>query len=116
MKLPHHLTIQNGHLHINGNDCVALAEQYGTPLYVTSEDRVVRAVSKVTRKRSADRYPKVQVLFAAKANGNLAVMRALAKMGAGADVFSSGELHLALEAGMQPENCSSTAVQRHRQT
>ena len=42
----------------------------------------------------------MQVLFAAKANGNLAVMRALAKLGAGADVFSGGELALALEAGM----------------
>ncbi len=40
------------------------------------------------------------MLFAAKANGNLAVMRALAKLGAGADVFSGGELALALEAGM----------------
>ncbi len=45
----------------------------------------------------------MQVLFAAKANGNLAVMRALAREGAGADVFSSGELHLALDAGMAPE-------------
>jgi diaminopimelate decarboxylase len=48
-------------------------------------------------------YKNVQVLFAAKANGNLAVLRALAGLGAGADVFSSGELHLALEAGMPAE-------------
>ena len=44
------------------------------------------------------------MLFAAKANGNLALMRALAQKGAGADVFSAGELYLALEAGMRPEN------------
>ncbi len=31
-------------------------------------------------------------------------MRALARLGAGADVFSSGELHLALEAGIPAEN------------
>ena len=55
------------------------------------------------RKALSARYPKVQVLFAAKANGNLAVMRALARLGAGADVFSSGELTLALAAGMAPE-------------
>ena len=42
MKLPAHLTIQNGHLHIGGHDCVSLAEKYGTPLYVTSEDRILR--------------------------------------------------------------------------
>ncbi len=102
MKLPHHLTIKNGHLHINEQDCVALAQQYGTPLYVTSEDRIVEQYQNYKRALLA-RYPKVQVLFAAKANGNLAVLRALAKVGAGADVFSSGELHLALDAGMAPE-------------
>ncbi|MGA2913535.1 MAG: diaminopimelate decarboxylase [Methanoregula sp.] len=102
MKLPHHLTIKNGHLHINEQDCVALAQQYGTPLYVTSEDRIVEQYQNYKRALLA-RYPKVQVLFAAKANGNLAIIRALAKVGAGADVFSSGELHLALDAGMAPE-------------
>ncbi|MEN6443323.1 MAG: diaminopimelate decarboxylase [Methanoregula sp.] len=102
MKLPHHITISNGHLHIGGQDCVALAEKYGTPLYVTSEDRVCEQFQSF-KTALVSRYPKVQVLFAAKANGNLALMRALGRLGAGADVFSSGELHLALDAGMRPE-------------
>ena len=102
MRLAHHLSIKNSHLHINGLDCVALAEKYGTPLYVTSEDRVLEQFANYKRALGT-RYPKVQVLFAAKANGNLALMRALAHQGAGADVFSSGELHLALEAGMDAE-------------
>lgn len=102
MKLPQHLTIKNNHLHIQGQDCVALAEKYGTPLYVTSEDRICEQFESYKKALSA-RYPKVQVLFAAKANGNLALLRALAQLGAGADVFSSGELHLALLAGMLPE-------------
>jgi diaminopimelate decarboxylase len=102
VKLPSHLTIKNNHLHIGGQDCVALAEQYGTPLYVTSEDRVCEQFTSYQKALSA-RYPKVQVLFAAKANGNLALMRALARLGAGADIFSSGELRLALDAGMLPE-------------
>jgi diaminopimelate decarboxylase len=102
VRLAHHLTIKNGHLRINGQDCVALAEKYGTPLYVTSEDRICEQFLDYRRALSA-RYPKVQVLFAAKANGNLAIMRALARLGAGADVFSSGELTLALAAGMAPE-------------
>ena len=102
MKLPHHITIKNGHLHINGHDCVALAQQYGTPLYVTSEDRICEQFEGY-QKALTSRYPKVRVLFAAKANGNLAIMRALARKGAGADVFSSGELHLALQAGIPAE-------------
>ncbi|MGD0535305.1 MAG: diaminopimelate decarboxylase [Methanoregula sp.] len=99
MKLPPHLSIKGGHLHICGHDCVRLAERYGTPLYVTSEDRICEHFRDYQKALSA-RYNKVQVLFAAKANGNLAVMRTLAQLGAGADVFSSGELALALEAGM----------------
>jgi diaminopimelate decarboxylase len=43
------------------------------------------------------------MLYAAKANGNLAILEALAGEGAGADVFSSGELALALKAGMDPQ-------------
>jgi diaminopimelate decarboxylase len=100
--LPAHLTVRNGHLHIEGHDCTSLAKQYGTPLYVTSEDRICELFTNYQQALSS-RYPKVQVLFAAKANGNLAVMRALGNLGAGADIFSSGELHLALEAGMPAE-------------
>jgi diaminopimelate decarboxylase len=101
VKLPHHLAIKGGHLHINGQDCVTLAEKYGTPLYVTSEDRVCEQFESY-RKALSFRYPRVQVLYAAKANGNLSLLRALGERGAGADVFSSGELCLALEAGMAP--------------
>jgi diaminopimelate decarboxylase len=102
VKLPSHLSIQNGHLHISGQDCVALAQKYGTPLYVTSEDRVCEQFMSYKQALSR-RYPKVRILFAAKANGNLSIIRALARLGAGADVFSSGELRLALEAGMPAE-------------
>jgi diaminopimelate decarboxylase len=103
VKLPPHLTIKNGHLHIDGQDCVTLAQRYGTPLYVTSEDRVCEQFMRY-KKALSRRYEKVRILYAAKANGNLAIIRALARLGAGADVFSSGELHLALEAGMPAEN------------
>ena len=102
MKLPHHLVVKNGHLHIGGHDCITLTGKYGTPLYVTSEDRVCEQFRSY-QKALSSRYPKVQVLFAAKANGNTAILRALAQLGAGADNFSSGELHLALGAGMQAE-------------
>jgi diaminopimelate decarboxylase len=102
MKLADHLGVKNGHLHIGGHDCCTLAEKYGTPLYVTSEDRVCGQFRRYQRALFRH-YKNVQVLFAAKANGNLAVLRALADLGAGADVFSSGELHLALEAGMPAE-------------
>ena len=80
VKLPPHLTIRNGHLHVGGHDCVSLSEKYGTPLYVTSEDRICDHF-RAYQQALSSRYPNVQVLFAAKANGNLAVMRALAQLG-----------------------------------
>lgn len=101
MNLPPHLTIRNGRLAIGGIGCSTLAERYGTPLYVTDQDRIV-SLYRSFRDALASRYPGIKILYAAKANGNLAILRALAREGAGADVFSSGELRLALAAGMAP--------------
>lgn len=102
MILPSHLSVRGGHLYIGEHDTVALTERFGTPLYVTSEDRVRENFRRLSGALSVH-YGKVRVLYAAKANGNLAVFRTLASMGAGSDVFSAGEVALALAAGMRPE-------------
>jgi len=99
--LPSHLNIRNGHLCIRNHDTALLAERYGTPLFVTDEDRIADNF-RGYHAALTSRYPDVRILYAAKANGNLAVLRALASLGAGADVFSAGELHLAMAAGMEP--------------
>jgi len=99
VKLPPHLTIGDGHLHIGGHDCTALAAEFGTPLYVTDEQRIRTNARRLSRALTAH-YPDVRMLFAAKANGNLAIFRILADEGLGADVFSAGELRLARQAGM----------------
>jgi diaminopimelate decarboxylase len=101
MILPSHLTIKDDHLTIREHDMVALADRFGTPLYVTDEDRIAWNYHQY-HEALTSRYPDIRILYAAKANGNLAVLRVLASLGAGADVFSSGELHLALAAGMKP--------------
>lgn len=103
MILPSHLSVKGGRLRIGEHDTVDLAERFGTPLYVTDEERVRENFRRLSGALAAH-YPKVRVLYAAKANGNLAIFRTLASMGAGADVFSSGELTLALAAGMRPES------------
>ena len=102
MILPSHLSVRGGHLYIGEHDTVALAERFGTPLYVTNEDRIRENFRHLSGALSAH-YGKVRVLYAAKANGNLAIFRTLASMGAGSDVFSAGEVALALAAGMRPE-------------
>ena len=101
MNLPPGLSVRDGHLHIGRHDTVSLAGRFGTPLYVTDEDRI-RARYREVHEALSSRYSRVRVLYAAKANGNPAILRALADEGSGADVFSAGELVLALDAGMEP--------------
>ncbi len=103
MILPSHITVRDGRLRIGEHDTVSLAERFGTPLYVTSEDRIRENFGRLSGALTAH-YPKIRILYAAKANGNLAVFKTLASMGAGADVFSAGEVALALAAGMRPES------------
>ncbi|VVB92547.1 Diaminopimelate decarboxylase [uncultured archaeon] len=96
--IKNHLEIRNNHLVIGGVDATELAERYGTPLYVTNESRVVDNFS-VYRKA----FPDADIYYAAKANGSFAILRMLAREGAGADVFSYGELYMALLAGIPRE-------------
>ena len=97
-EISDHLSIQNHHLTIGGVDTVSLTQEHGTPLYVLDEDRVRRNFRTF---RGA--FPDADIYYAAKANWNLAILRILASEGAGADVFSDGELYAALLAGIPPE-------------
>ncbi|VVB56353.1 Diaminopimelate decarboxylase [uncultured archaeon] len=90
-----HLEIKNNHLMIGGADTTVLAEQFGTPLYVTNESRVIGNFSSYRKA-----FPDADINYAAKANGSFAILRMLAREGAGADVFSFGELYMALLAGI----------------
>ncbi len=115
--LPSHLTIRNGHLWIGECDAVELAFRYGSPLYVTDQNRICANYAGYHKSLTA-RYPHTRILYAAKANGNPVILKILSRAGAGADVFSSGELYIALSAGMSPEqllfNGSSKTEADHR--
>jgi len=93
--IQNHLEKRNGHLIIGGVDTTNLIQEFGTPLYVTNEQRI-RDNFNTYRKA----FPHADLYYAAKANYNLTIMRILAQEGAGADVFSDGELYLALLAGI----------------
>ena len=96
--MKNHLEIRNNHLIIGRADTTELAERYGTPLYVTNESRVIENFSSYKKA-----FPHADIYYAAKANGSFAILRILAKQGAGADVFSYGELYMALLAGIPRE-------------
>lgn len=102
LRFRDHLGFRNGRLFIDGVSCEALAEKFGTPLYVLSENRIrhnYRAFYGALKKT----YGNVLICPAYKANSHLAVCRLYRMEGAGAEVVSSPELRMALDAGIEPE-------------
>ena len=103
-KIDNCLSTKNGHLFIEDCDTVELVKQFGSPLFVISESQLRQNVRSF-HKAFVPHWPDgdVEVLPAIKANWILATRKILSEEGAGADVYSYGELHAALEANVNPE-------------
>jgi diaminopimelate decarboxylase len=93
----HHFDYRNGVLHAEAVNLVDLAQAVGTPFYCYSTATLERHY-RVFAGAFAD-VPSL-VCYSVKANSNQAVIATLAKLGAGADVVSGGELKRALAAGV----------------
>ncbi|MCX7642885.1 MAG: diaminopimelate decarboxylase [Armatimonadetes bacterium] len=92
-----------GHLEIGGCDCVELAKQFGTPLYIMDET-LIRGNCKRYKKAFAQNYPaESRVCYAGKAFLTLAMCRLIDEEGLYLDVASGGELFTALQAKFPPE-------------
>jgi diaminopimelate decarboxylase len=91
-----------GRLEIAGCDVIELAERFGTPAYVVSEDDLRARARAVIGALEAAGQDDFRVVFASKAFGATAVMGVFAQEGLDCDVASAGELHLALRAGFSP--------------
>jgi diaminopimelate decarboxylase len=90
-----------GHLEVGGCDAVALAREFGTPLYVVAEDDI-RTRARAFKDAYAARCDDFEVHFASKAFPCTAVLRILREEGLACDVASGGELAIALKAGFDP--------------
>jgi diaminopimelate decarboxylase len=101
------LHYQNGHLKADKVAISDLAAQYGTPLYVYSANYIVKQF--LAYERSLTNY-KHLVCYAVKANSNLSVLNLLAKLGAGFDIVSQGELERVLKAGADPKKIVFSGV------
>jgi len=84
-----------------------LAKECGTPLYVYSNQTLVRHFQVLN---SAFAEIDHQVCYAVKANSNLAVINTLARLGSGFDIVSEGELHRVISAGGNPQLCVFAGV------
>lgn len=92
-----------GHLEIGGADCVALAKEFGTPLYVFDEV-YIRKMMSVYRDTLAAHYGgNGMVLYASKAFSCKAIYRIADEENIGIDVVSGGELYTAKQANFPTE-------------
>jgi len=95
--LVHHFQYRDDRLFAEDVDLTALAGKVGTPFYVYSAATLRRHVQVM---RDAFKGIDTLVAYAMKANSNQAVIKLIAKEGAGADVVSGGELERAIAAGV----------------
>src|ERR1700752_3478877 len=102
-----HFDYRNGVLHAEAVNLIELAEAVGTPFYCYSTATLERHYRVFTEAFAGE---KALVCYAMKANSNQSVLRTLAKLGAGADVVSGGELKRALAAGLPPEKIVFSGV------
>jgi diaminopimelate decarboxylase len=101
-----HFDYRDERLFAEDVDLTTLAEKVGTPFYCYSSATLERHY-----KVFADAFPKsALVAYSVKANGNLGVLKTLARLGAGADVVSGGELKKAVAAGIPPSKIVFSGV------
>jgi diaminopimelate decarboxylase len=103
----HHFAYRDGVLHAEAVNLVSLAEKVGTPFYCYSTATLERHY-RVFAGAFAD-VPSL-VCYAVKANSNQAVIATLARLGAGADVVSGGELKRARAAGVPPDKIMFSGI------
>ncbi|MDD4873656.1 MAG: diaminopimelate decarboxylase [Dehalococcoidales bacterium] len=85
---------KDGHLVIGGCDTIALANEYGTPLYLFDE-HTLRSMCREFKSEFGQRHEEVMVIFASKAFLNRAVANIFKEEGIGLDVVSAGEFSIA---------------------
>ena len=91
----------DGVLQIGRVSTVALAREFGTPLYLFDES-TLRTRARLLRGAFERAYPNSRIVYAGKAYLSPALMRILVEEGVGLDVVSAGEIHAGLVSGVDP--------------
>lgn len=106
-----HFHERNGELYVEDLPLSAVAKRFGTPTYVYS--RAAFTQHYLEYAEALGSHPGM-ICYAIKANSNLAVLNLLAKLGAGFDIVSGGELERVLRAGGKPERIVFSGVGKTR--
>ncbi len=106
-----HFSLKNGVLHAESVALPTIADQFGTPAYVYSRAALTESLREFQDALAA--HPAgagALVCYAVKANSNLAVLNVFARLGAGFDIVSGGELQRVLAAGADPKKVVFSGV------
>ncbi len=107
----HHFSYRDGVLHAEDVPIETIARTVGTPFYCYAAATLTRHYQVMAEALSETPH---LIAYAMKANSNQAVLALLARLGAGADVVSGGELKRALAAGVPPERIVFSGVGKTR--
>jgi diaminopimelate decarboxylase len=94
-------------LYCEGVPLEKLAREFGTPLYVYSQQTLTGHFQKLDEAMTELDH---LVCFAVKSNSNLSVLRTLSRLGSGFDIVSGGELQRVIAAGGDPSRCVFAGV------
>jgi diaminopimelate decarboxylase len=105
----------NGRLFIEELDTVEIVKQHGSPVFVVSEDQLRRNIRRFQKVfETGWKDGPVKIMPAAKASWNTAIQMIIASEGCGCDIYSAGELAIALNAGFDPQYISVNGVPKSR--
>jgi diaminopimelate decarboxylase len=99
--------LKNGELHAENIALSHIAQEFNTPCYVYSKAALTQAFTSFEAGLAGTNH---LVCFAVKANPNIAILNLFAKLGAGFDIVSGGELARVLAAGGDPQKIVFSGV------
>jgi diaminopimelate decarboxylase len=105
------ITNLNGEPYVEGIALHAIADRFGTPCYVYSRAALTAAFDAY---RAALATRNARICYAVKANSNLAILNIFARLGAGFDIVSGGELARVIAAGGDPAKVIFSGVGKSR--
>ena len=108
---PPYLDTKGKHLLIDGTDAVTLAAEFGTPLYVFSERRIIQN-TRGLRTAAESVHPRIKVCYASKANSNMSILATILRAGGDIEVNSGGELFKAQKVGFKPDQVVFNGVSK----
>src|SRR3989338_2268257 len=93
------MEVSKNRLMLGGIPSEKLVEDYGSPLYVYEEDKIIERYRDLVENIRHDR---LKIYYACKANTNIEILKILRKLGSNIEAVSRGEVLAALKAGFKP--------------